>query len=87
MIQSYTFTIDLQNVQAVAGAVVTQKDVSLSSTDRNYLPSIIELELSADGEQWTGATIIEQNTLGNTPGESTLINFLPEAKHATFASP
>lgn len=86
MIQSYTFTIDLQSVRAVAGTVVTQKDVSLSSTDRNYLPSIIELELSADGEQWTGATIIEQNTLGNTPGESTLINFLPgsQARYVRF---
>lgn len=80
MIQDYTFTIDLLNTKRLKGVRVVQKDVDLSSSDCNYFPSLIQLQLSDDGEHWTNATVLEKNTLGNSPGESTLINFLPDSQ-------
>lgn len=80
MVQDYTFTIDLQEVRALKGVRVMQKDVDLWSTDCNYFPSLIQLQLSDNGEQWRNATVIEKNTLGNSPGETTLIYFLPDSQ-------
>lgn len=86
--RAHTVTVDMKMQRNIKGVRVTQKKfnpTSISSSDLEaaaYAPAILYIQSSTDGINWSVPTHVEGNTLGNTGGEITIINF----KQATPAT-
>lgn len=71
----YELTIDMQKVQTVSGFKIAQK-VFNPTSDRispYLLPKMIRVQVSTDRRNWVHATYIEDNTIGDTNGEVTIL--------------
>ena len=69
----FELTIDMKNAQRVNGVQITQGDVNGNMV--NFLPILIEINVSADGQTWESPTNVVECTLGCSPGEITLVRF------------
>ena len=69
--------IDLGKVESVSGFKVVQDATNpISSpwdTKHNFRPSLLKVLVSKDLASWEGATFDEDNEIGNTAGEITLL--------------
>ena len=75
--RQHELLIDLGKVETVSGFKVAQDATSpISSpwdTKHNFRPSLLKVLVSKDQASWEGATFDEDNEIGNTAGEITLL--------------
>ncbi|MGL5683089.1 MAG: DUF4998 domain-containing protein [Marinifilaceae bacterium] len=71
----HQLVIDMKKEQTISGFQITQKtfDPKTDKTSARYLPKNIKIQVSTDQVTWKNATYVENNTLGNTNGEITLL--------------
>lgn len=69
--------------QMLNGLRFVQQSFNSFSNDRLIAPVMVKIEISMDGREWQHATYLEENTLGNTGGEVTIIRF-PNPQQALF---
>ena len=69
VLYTYDLTIDMQVEQSVNGIKIVQ---SSRAEVLNFLPGIVQIETSTDGYTWEMFTGMQNNTLGDGLGESTL---------------
>lgn len=74
--------VDMQRVNKLNGALVRQP-TKLSSSYVYYRAQKIQVKTSVDGETWTDATYVIDNTLGATRGETTILHF-PDSRDARY---
>ena len=75
--RSHEITIDMKTTQTVRGVKITQKDFDPKSdqTSQNLLPGVIKIKVLTEGMDEKEVCYVEENTLGATAGEATIINF------------
>ena len=78
----HEFIVDMLTLVTLKGIVVTQQEPRLSS-QVNYIAQKIQVKTSIDGETWTDATYVVENTLGATKGETTILYF-PSSREAKY---
>ena len=72
-VRTFELVIDMKSKQVVDGVKIVQANVS--GVDVNFLPESADISVSEDGVNWLSPAFVEKSTLGNTPGEATLIHF------------
>lgn len=72
-IRNFELIIDMQAAQNIDGIKVVQANVN--GAELNFLPISIEVSVSTNKEIWENATYVQDNTLGDTPGEATMLRF------------
>lgn len=81
--REHVITIDMVEEQMLNGLRFVQQSFNSFSNDRLIAPVMVKIEISMDGREWQHATYLEENTLGNTGGEVTIIRF-PNPQQALF---
>ena len=71
--RTFELTIDMKSVQSINGLKVMQAGVS--GIDMNFLPIGVKVRVSENGTDWQTPTHVDENTLGETPREVTLVRF------------
>lgn len=71
--RSFELTIDMGKKLKLDGLKMQQANVG--GLNINFLPESMTIRVSGDGYTWTNPTYVENSTLGNAPGEITLIRF------------
>lgn len=69
--------------QTIQGIRLVQRAFGTETAGRLLAPAMVKIQVSADGYEWENATYVEENTLGYTSGEITIIRF-PNPKEAAF---
>ena len=75
--RSYEINVDMKQMQMVKGVKIVQKafDVNDLQSER-LMPNMIQVKYSADDQAtWHDLTYVEENTLGVTNGETTVLYF------------
>lgn len=85
LVRTHEIKVDMKKVQAVHGVKIMQKDFDPKSDKNspNLLPGVIKIKVSADEKEYTDAIYVEENTIGATSGEVTILNF-PEVKDIRY---
>lgn len=75
--RTYVIEVDMLELKTVTGVRVQQSAFSNSNNGEYYalMPGVIKVECSSDRLSWKAATHVEVNTIGNSNGESTYLNF------------
>lgn len=74
--RTYNLTIDMQELQTVKGLKIVQGQVNYNL--QGYLPEMVMVQVSVDGEVWANPCHMEENTMGTNKGEMRLLNFVAE---------
>ena len=77
---TYDIIIDMQEEQTVNGIKITQAGLANAM---EFIPGTVQIETSINGYDWEMFTHMQNNTLGNGLGESTLYR-APEPKQARY---
>ncbi|WP_292265115.1 DUF4998 domain-containing protein [Butyricimonas sp.] len=73
---TYEISVDMITAQMVNGVKVVQKSFASGDVQSSDLmPNMIKVQYSADEISWHDATHVEENTLGATNGETTILYF------------
>ena len=72
---TYDIIVDMQESKIIKGVQITQKLLSPTSKYAKLIAKKIQIKVSNDRQMWNDATYVEENTLGNTSGETTVIGF------------
>ncbi|MEI3421477.1 MAG: discoidin domain-containing protein [Butyricimonas faecihominis] len=85
--RQHELLIDLGKVESVAGFKVVQDATSPINnpwdSKHNFRPSLLKVLVSKDLASWEGATFDEDNEIGNTAGEITLLR-MEQAKEIRY---
>lgn len=75
--RSHEITVDMKGIKTVSGVKIVQNDFNPKDDkiSEELLPGIIKIKISTDKIFWWDATYVEENTIGATAGETTIINF------------
>ena len=75
--RTYVIEVDMLEQKTVTGVRVLQSAFSNSNNSEYYalMPDVIKIECSVDRLSWQAATHVEVNTIGNSNGESTYLDF------------
>nr|MDE7074153.1 discoidin domain-containing protein [Odoribacter sp.] len=76
-LRQYDLEIDMKSLQTVHGLKIVQKNFN-PSTDYSssfFLPESVQVLVSTDRITWEMPMYVEDNVLGNTNGEITLLQF------------
>lgn len=85
--RTYEVEVDMRNLTLVNGIKVQQPIFNESDNQsRSLMPAVIQVEASKDLLSWENATYLEENTLGVSNGETTIIYFKEpmEARYLRF---
>ena len=74
-VRSYELVIELKNERLIHGIKIVQAafDPDLDRDSEYYLPSSIIIKTSVNKITWQNVTYVEENILGKSPGEITLL--------------
>lgn len=74
-IRTFELIIKLKSLQLVRGFKVSQVlfDPAMDKKSQYYMPGQIQIQVSKDQIQWEQVTFMQENTLGRSPGEITLL--------------
>lgn len=74
-VRTFELTIKLKSPQRVSGFKVAQVlfDPAMDKKSQYYIPGQIQIQVSKDQIRWEQATFLQENTLGRSPGEITLL--------------
>lgn len=81
--ERYEITVDMQCNRSLHGVEIIQESVQPSARENSRLAESIQIKVSEDQRSWKDATYEEDNILGNTSGETTLIRF-PEVRQVRY---
>ena len=70
---TYEITVDMQAPRTINGVQITQQVIT--SNYKKCIAQKIQIKTSMDQRNWQDATYVIENRLGNTSGETTIINF------------
>lgn len=75
--RSHEISIDMKTTRMVRGVKITQKDFdpATDQTSQNLLPGVIKIKALTENLDEKEVNYVEENTLGATAGEATIINF------------
>ena len=75
--RTHEITVDMKELKKVSGVKVVQKSFDPKSDKMSgaLLPGLIKVKVSTDNLVWSDATYVEENTIGVTAGEATILNF------------
>ena len=74
LVREHEFVIDMKEEKTFKGFKITQKAfLSSGDGDLPYLPSFVKIQTSTNNVSWDIPLIAEENSIGNTPGESTIL--------------
>ena len=75
--RSHEISIDMKATRTVRGVKITQKDFDpeTDKASQNLLPSVIKIKVLTEDLDEKEISYVEENTLGATAGEATIINF------------
>ena len=74
LVREHEFVIDMKEEKTFNGFKITQKAfLSSGDGDLPYLPSFVKIQTSTNNVSWDIPLIAEENSIGNTPGESTIL--------------
>lgn len=75
--RTYVIEVDMLEQKTVTGVRVLQSSFSNSNNGEYYalMPDVIKIECSVDRLSWQAATHVKVNTIGNSNGESTYLDF------------
>lgn len=85
--RNYKIEADMRGLTLVKGIKIQQPTFNASDKQsRSLMPEIIQVEASKDRLSWENATYVEENTLGVSNGEATIIYFKEpmEARYLRF---
>lgn len=85
--RTYEVEVNMQEMTTVRGVCVSQPSfVESDNQSRSLMPTVIQVEVSKDLLSWENATYSEENTLGVSNGEKTIIYFKEpiEARYLRF---
>ena len=70
--------IDMKELKKVSGVKIVQKSFNPESDKMSglLLPGLLKIKISEDNVVWRDATYVEENIIGATAGESTILNFI-----------
>lgn len=81
--REHTITVSMPEKRTIQGIRFVQQAFGTDFQGRKLAPVMVKIQVSADGRDWENATYVEENTLGYTSGEITIIRF-PNPKEAAF---
>lgn len=74
--RTHEITVDMNELKTIKGIRVAQKSFERKDDESwALLPGLIKVKVSKDQVVWEDATYVEENTLGATNGEKTIIYF------------
>lgn len=74
--RTYSIELDMLEKKTIQGIKVVQKSFDDKDVQSRFLmPDIIKVEVSLDKLTWEKATFVDENVLGVSNGETTIINF------------
>ncbi len=73
--RSHEIIVEMNGMKTLEGVCVSQMRLAPSSSDLGYFPIMVKIHVSNDGNTWTSATWVDENPLGATGGEHTIIRF------------
>lgn len=81
-IRNYELTVNMGKTNLVTGIVINQKrfDPKGDNYSNSMLPGLLRIKISENGLWYEDATFVEENVLGNTNGEATVLR-LKEPKN------
>ena len=83
--RTHEIVVDMKTSNVLHGVKIAQKDFNPENDEmsNNLLPSMIKVQISDDKASWKNVTYVEENTLGTTAGEITIIKF-PSEQNARY---
>lgn len=81
--REHTITVSMPAKRTIQGIRLVQQAFGYDFQGKMLAPVMVKIQVSSDGYEWENATYVEENTVGNTSGEITVIRF-PEPKEAAF---
>lgn len=73
-VRTHELTIDMKEKKTFNGIKIVQKAFQYFwDGDNYYLPSMIKIQVSSDNVTWSIPMISDENKIGNTPGEVTIL--------------
>ena len=86
VVRTYELTIVLKEEQPIHGIKIVQAlyDPTKDRDSKYYIPSSIKIKTSVDERSWQNVTFMEENTLGQGSGESTLLPIAEGTRSVKF---
>ena len=86
VVRTYELTIVLKEEQPIHGIKIIQAlyDPTKDRDSKYYIPSSIKIKTSVDERSWQNVTFMEENTLGQGSGESTLLPIAEGTRSVKF---
>ncbi len=72
-VQTHELTIDMKTEKTIKGFKIAQKAFVQGDGDMPYLPVDIKIQTSSNSISWNIPLIAEENVIGNSPGEITVL--------------
>lgn len=73
--RTHEIIVDMNELKAINGIRVVQKSFEKSDEEsKALLPGLIKIKISKDQIVWEDATYVEENEIGATSGEKTIVN-------------
>ena len=85
--RTYEITVDMKQIKTVKGIKIVQKTFDKDdSQSASLMPGMIKVKISTNKISWKEATYVEENTIGATNGETTILYFpnSPDVRYFKF---
>ena len=85
--RTYEISVDMKQVQPINGIKIVQKSFDAKDAQSaSLMPGMIKIKISTDKISWSDATYVEENTIGATNGETTILRFpnTPDVRYLKF---
>ena len=85
--RTYEITVDMKQVQTIHGIKIVQKAFDKAECQSaSVMPGMIKVKVSTNKISWEDATYVEENTIGATNGETTILYFpnSPDVRYFKF---
>ncbi len=75
--RTHEIIVDMKELKKVSGVKVVQKsfDPKTDKMSGALLPGLMKIKVSTDNLSWSDATYVEENIIGATAGEATILKF------------
>lgn len=81
--REHEIIVSMPEKKTIQGIRLVQQAFGTDFSGKMLAPVMVKIQVSADAHEWENATYVEENTLGYTSGEITIIRF-PNPKEAAF---